>query len=196
VETGNVESSAASEPREFGPSTQPGAEPAPAAVETAPDAQTLVDRMLAAGDWPEPALLDEIIAAGDAAVAPLIAVLRTKPHGWPQEGCLEQAMGLLSTLRHPDAIPELIEVIRRYPMETGESAALALSSFGAIAFEPVFDFCRDPAVTGYSRTHGVSAAFNTAGDDSARRARLAQFVAFARGGDRHDPKDWPRSRAQ
>ena len=45
-----------------------------------------------------------------------------------------------------------------------------------IAFEPVFDFCRDPAVTGNSRTHGVSAAFNTAGGDSARRARLADFL--------------------
>ncbi len=176
VETGNVESSANSEPMDVAHSTQSGAEPAPAAVETPPDAQALVDRMLAAGEWPEPALLDEIIAAGEAAVAPLIAVLRTYPRGWPQEARLEQAMGLLSTLRHPDAIPELIEVIRRYPEDTGESAAMALSSFGAIAFEPVFDFCRDPAVTGYSRTHGVSAAFNTAGDDSARRARLADFL--------------------
>jgi hypothetical protein len=176
VETENVESSATSEPMDVAPSTQPGAEPTPGAVETPPDAQTLVDRMLAAGEWPEPALLDEIIAAGDAAVAPLIAVLRTYPRGWPQEACLEQAMGLLSTLRHPDAIPELIEVIRRYAEDTGESAARALSTFGAIAFESVFDFCRDPAVTGYSRTHGVSAAFNTAGDDSARRARLSDFL--------------------
>ena len=111
--------------------------------------------MLAAGEWPAPALLDEIVAAGDSAVAPLISVLRTYPRGWPQEACLEQVMGLLASLRHPDAIPELIEVIRRYPEETGESAARALSTFGAIAFEPVFDFCRDPAVTGNSRTHGV-----------------------------------------
>ena len=51
-----------------------------------------------------------------------------------------------------------------------------MSRFGAIAFEPVFDLCRDPAVTGYSRTHAASAALNTAGDDSARRARLADVL--------------------
>ncbi len=161
---------------EFDATSTASGEGEPAAGQTPADAQTLVDRMLAAGEWPEPALLEAIIAAGDSAVGPLIAVLRTYPRGWPQEARLEQAMGLLGTLRHPDAIPELIEVIRRYPEDTGESAARVLSSFGAIAFEPVFEFCRDPAVSGYARTHAVSAAFNTSGNDSARRARLADFL--------------------
>jgi SEC-C motif len=176
VETENVESSAALESMDFNSPTEPGADPERAAGGPPPDAQTLVDRMLAAGEWPDPALLDEIVAAGDSAVAPLIAVLRTNPRGWPQELCLEVAMGLLSTLRHPDAIPAIIEILRRYPEDTGETAARALSIFGAIAFEPVFEFCRDPAVTGYYRTNAVSAAFNSAGDDPARRARLADFL--------------------
>jgi hypothetical protein len=49
------------------------------------DARSLVDRMVAAGEWPEPALMEQIVAAGDEAVEPLLEVLRTDPDGWLQE---------------------------------------------------------------------------------------------------------------
>jgi hypothetical protein len=98
---------------EFDSTAQAGTEPEPVAGEAPLDAQTLVDSMVAAGEWPEPALLEKIIDAGDSAVAPLISVLRTYPRGWPEEAPLYNAMGLLSILRPPAAIPELIEIIRR-----------------------------------------------------------------------------------
>ena len=161
---------------EFDSSSQAGTEPEPAAEQPPLDAQTLVDRMVAAGEWPEPALLEKIIDAGDSAVAPLISVLRTYPRGWPQEAPLEHAMCLLSILRPPAAIPELIEIIRRYGEESGESAAQFLGSFGAIAFELLLDVCRDPGVTGYPRTHAMRAAIGAAGDDPSLRARLADVI--------------------
>ncbi len=46
--------------------------------------RALVDRMVAPGEWPEPALLEQIVDTGDAAVAPLISVVRTCPRGWPE----------------------------------------------------------------------------------------------------------------
>jgi hypothetical protein len=132
--------------------------------------------MVEIGEWPPPELFEQIVQAGDAAVDPLLAILRTDPHGWPEEARLDHAIGLLSVIRPPRAIPELIEIVRRYPAELGESAAEALKSFGPIAFEPLLELCRDPAVTGYKRSHAIGAAVAAAGTDSARRARLAEVI--------------------
>src|SRR5437870_3946590 len=88
---------------------EPQAELVVATEQAPPDAQTLVDQMVAAGEWPEPELLEQIVQAGDAAVEPLLEILRTKPRGWPDEASLSHAIGLLSVLRPPAAIPELIE---------------------------------------------------------------------------------------
>ena len=70
--------------------------------------------MVAAGEWPEPALMERIVAAGDEAVEPLLEVLRTEPEGWPDEAPLYNAVGLLGEIRPPGAIPALVDVIRRY----------------------------------------------------------------------------------
>ncbi len=152
--------------------------PEPSGIEgqAPPDAAALVDRMVAAGEWPEPALLEQIAQAGDAAVEPLIAILRTYPRGWPQEAPLDHAIGLLSVIRPPRAIPELIEIVRRYSAELGEAASQALGRYGTIAFEPLLELCRDPAVTGYKRSHAINAAMAAAGADPALRARLAEVI--------------------
>ena len=86
------------------------------------DARSLVERMVAAGEWPEPALMEQIVAAGDEAVEPLLEVLRTEPEGWPEEAPLENAVGLLGEIRPPRAIPALVDVIRRIKGETGKAA--------------------------------------------------------------------------
>jgi hypothetical protein len=179
MDPANVESSSPTPPSaamDFDATAQATTEPEPAAGQPRLDAQTLVDRMVAAGEWPKPALMKNIIAAGDSAVAPLISVLRTDPRGWPEEAPLEHAMGLLSVLRPPAAIPELIQIIRRYDEESGESAARFLGTFGAVAFEPLLDVCRDPAVTGYPRTNAISAAIGAASDDPSMRTRLADVI--------------------
>ena len=56
--------------------------------QASPDARSLVSQMVAAGEWPEPALIEQILAAGDAAVEPLREVLKTRPLGWPAEARL------------------------------------------------------------------------------------------------------------
>jgi hypothetical protein len=170
-------SAGASHAMELEGSAIAAAEPEPTpGQQPSPDPQTLVDELVAAGEWPEPALMEKIIAAGAEAVAPLISVVRTYPQGWPAEATLDHAMTLLTLIRCPEAIPELIEVIRRYDEESGDSATMLLGSFGAIAFEPLLAFCSDPAVTGYPRTNAISAAIGAAGDDSTLRARLADVA--------------------
>src|SRR4051812_36612179 len=89
-------------------------------AEEAETAQALVDRMVAAGEWPEPALLEAIVAKGDEAVDPLVEVARQDRHGWPDEAPVCHAIGLLGDLKARDALPALCEALRRYDNETLE----------------------------------------------------------------------------
>ena len=120
---------------EEAPASAPGTASVAVGKESPPrDARSLVDRMVAAGEWPEPALMEQIVAAGDEAVEPLLEVLRTEPEGWPEEAPLYNAIGLLSEIRPPRAIPALVDVIRRFKSETGHATGDALARFGAEGF--------------------------------------------------------------
>src|SRR3954447_24696848 len=82
--------------------------------------QALVDRMVDAGEWPEPELLEAIVARGEEAVGPLIEVARQDRHGWPEEAPVCHAIGLLGELRTPAALPAYVDVLRRYDSDTLE----------------------------------------------------------------------------
>jgi hypothetical protein len=162
------------------------------------EAHTLVDKLVAAGRWPAPDLLHQILNAGDAAVEPLRAILRTNPHGWPAQAPLVHAIRLVSNLRPPAAIPELVSIVRRYINKVEEEAAEALAKFGDTGFETLLELCRDPSIHGYRRVDVAWAAMTAAGDDPVKRARLAevlrsileQLMASAREIDRQtDPVD-------
>ncbi len=153
--------------------------PAPGTSEPAPlDAAALVDQMVAVGAWADPDLLEQIVQAGDAAAKPLISVLRTYPRGWPAEAPLYHAIGLLSVLRPPQAIPALIEIVKRYNGDSGDEAARAVGKYGAVGFEPLLEVLRDPSIRGYMRRHAVEAARVAAGNDPALRSQLSEFLRF------------------
>jgi hypothetical protein len=136
-------------------------------------AQELVDRMVAAGEWPEPDLVEQILARGDEAVEPLRAVVRREVHGWPEEAPLSNAVGLLGMLRARAAIPDLVELFRHYDNETVEDAEDTLSRLGPEAVEPALAVVRDPSLTYYPRTKAASAAQKAAGGDAELRGRVA-----------------------
>ena len=161
---------------EHGPNLQPDAELAQKREHGPTDAWALVDQMVAAGRWPAPDLLQQILNAGDAAVEPLRAILRTDPRGWPAQAPLVHAIRLISNLRPPAAIPELVSIIRRYMNKVEEEAAEALVRFGTPGFEALLDLCRDPSIHGYRRVDVAWAARSAAGDDPVQRARLAEVL--------------------
>ena len=140
------------------------------------DARRLVERLVAAGRWPAPDLLHQILNAGEAAVEPLRAVLRTDPHGWPAKAPIVHAIRLLSTLHPPAAIPELVSIIRRYLDKVGEEAAEALSRFGTPGFDTLVELYGDPSIRGYRRVDVGMAAKLAAGDDPVKRARVAELL--------------------
>ena len=139
-------------------------------------AQALVEKLVAAGRWPAPDLLRQILNAGDAAVEPLRAILRTDPRGWPAQAPLVHAIRLVSNLRPPAAIPELVSIVRRYINKVEEEAAEALARFGSPGFEALLDLCRDPSIHGYRCVDVAWAAKSAAGDNSVNRARLAAVL--------------------
>jgi len=136
----------------------------------------LIDRMVQAGEWPDPELLDEIVNAGDAALEPLLAFVRTNPRGWPAEASLEIAMGLLTVLGLPAAIPDMVDVCTRRHDETSAQAADVLAACGPVGFDALIDLCSNPSIKGYERSYVFDAAVNAAGDDPARRSRLAATI--------------------
>ena len=144
--------------------------------EAPPDARGLVSQMVAAGEWPEPTLVEQILAAGDAAVEPLREVLKTRPLGWPAEAPIVHAAGILGMLRPPSALPDLIELARFYKNETGQVAGDAIATYGPEGFDTLLELIGDPSITGYHRSYFIDSAKIAAGDDPVKRARLAEIL--------------------
>ena len=158
------------------PPAQPGVEPGPPADVHPLDARALVEKMIDAGQSPEPDLMEQIAAAGHEAVEPLLAILRAKPRGWPEETPLYHALGLLQVIRDPAAIPELIEIVKGYPDESGEEAAETLACYGEGIFDTVLNLAADPAIRAFPRSHAITAARQVAGTNPTLRARLSDVI--------------------
>jgi hypothetical protein len=146
--------------------------------DSTPDPAALVQRLIEAGDWPDPALVEQIAAAGEAALGPLLDFMRTypDPKDYDREIALYNGIIILGAIRSPTAIPVLVEIIRRYPEESGELAAEVLGDFGAVAFESTLELIRDPDIKGYPRQHVIEAAQRAVGTDPILRARLAEAL--------------------
>ena len=144
--------------------------------EASTDARGLVSQLVAAGEWPEPVLAEQILAAGDAAVEPLREVLKTRPLGWPAEAPIVHAAGILGMLRPPPALPDLIELARFYKNETGQVAGDAIATYGPEGLDTLLELIGDPSITGYHQSNFIDSAKIAAGDDPVKRARLAELL--------------------
>jgi hypothetical protein len=136
-------------------------------------AREVVDRMAAAGEWPEPQLLEGILAQGEAAVEPLREVVRRDVHGWPEEAPLCFAVDLLGTLGAVEAIPDLIALFSRYDNETLQSVSTTLALLGEPAFDALLGVMRNSSLNPYQRTEASSGAIMAAGGDEGLRQRVA-----------------------
>jgi hypothetical protein len=133
----------------------------------------LVERLVAAGEWPEPQLLEDILAQGQAAVEPLREVVRRDVHGWPEEAPLCFAIDLLGTLGAVEAIPDLIALFSRYDNETLQSASTTLGLLGPPAFEALLGVVRNASLNPYQRTEASSGAIMASGGNEDLRQRVA-----------------------
>jgi hypothetical protein len=136
-------------------------------------ARELVDQMVAAGEWPEPALLQAIIDKGEEAIAPLLDVIRQHAHGWPEEAPLDHALGLLTHLPRSDAVlPVVLELFRHYDDETLESLPDVLVPYGQVVVEPLLEVIRDRSLDWYSVAVASGIALHVTFDDAEAFARV------------------------
>jgi hypothetical protein len=150
-------------------------------------AKALVQKLVEAGEWPAPALLEEILAQGPEAVGPLLEVVQSRPHGWPAEAPLDHAVILLCILRPPEALQPLVELLRHYHNETAETVSEHAWVFEGAVIEPALEVLRDAGLIWYSRSAAGELAIRAAGKDpnlrgqvaAALRELLAQYLARA-----------------
>jgi hypothetical protein len=139
--------------------------------------QERVDRMAAAGEWPEPALLQAIADRGEEAVGPLLGVVRRDAHGWPEEAPQYHALGLLTHLpRSAEALAAATDLFRRYGSEMVESAAEVVTPYGMQAFEPMVELFRDRTIRWYSRGTAGEIATRVSRDHPEQRARIMALL--------------------
>jgi hypothetical protein len=150
-------------------------------------AQTLVEQMVAAEGWPEPQLLEEILEQGEAAIPPLLEVVRREVTDWPEAETLCQACLLLGSLGAKSAIPALIELFYRYDDDLLEDVYRALAMLGAAAVVPALAVVRDGSLGWYPRAMAANATIEGSSQEPALRGRvtatlrelLADYVARA-----------------
>ena len=116
-------------------------DPIESARKDSPQAKILVKQLVESGEWPPPDLLDQIVNAGPAAFGPLLEMLRAVPPTRPDPHVLRLAMGLLSVLRPPEVIAELVQLIQREDVERSGNAADSLRQCGDAGFEALVELC-------------------------------------------------------
>jgi hypothetical protein len=139
-------------------------------------ARTLVQQLIAAGEWPEPRLLQAILDEGAEAVQPLLEVVRRSGPGQADEATLCYAVCLLGSIGAPEVIPDLVRLFRQCDNETLQDVGSSLSLLGPAAVEPALEVVRDGAVSGRARDEAATAAILAAGNDASLRARIAEAL--------------------
>jgi hypothetical protein len=123
----------------------------------------LIRRLIRSGDRPHPDLLAAILARGEEAVEPLIAIIsdpamywdaaRNRPRWLP-----DRAMGLLGDLRAEAAVPILIELLGWQNMdERLEQVTDTLARIGPAAVEPTKAAILDRSLGWYPRALAAKA---------------------------------------
>ena len=94
----------------------------------------------------------------------------------PDPDVLRNVMGLLSVLRPPEAITELVHLVQHDEVQASSDAADALAECGDAGFAAIIDLCSNPSLKGYRRAYVFDSAAYAALDNQGRKARLAEVL--------------------
>ena len=156
--------------------------------ETTEASRAAVQRLQEEWDWPDPALLREIVAHGEAAIAPLTElltpeVIRMCKSDDYSNSIVYYVIRLLAEPHSPAAIPTLIGLYADLDdaedysddlIETLPEAMLTLGTPEAIG--PLLTVMTDERLSWYPRSSAVESAVNLAGTDPALRAQIAETL--------------------
>jgi hypothetical protein len=157
----------------------------------------LTDRLVRSADWPSPRLLSDILACGEEAIDPLIAIIRDPDMYWDlvQGGprwTPEIAMGLLGDLHAQAAIPDLVKLLYWKDMDHRfEHVVDTLARISPAVVEPVKAVALDRALRWYPRAMAVSVLVIQVYVDPEGTQEL---LGYLRDLLRHGPIDSPEDR--
>jgi SEC-C motif-containing protein len=139
--------------------------------------ESLVEQLANAGTWPEPRLLAAILERGSEAVGPLRALIRRDFEDETAQAAVSFAVELLGSFGDVFAVPDLLELLRRYDdLDILEAVRPALRMLKAPVIEPALEIARDRSLGSYPRDTAVHIAMEAAGDDLVARAGVAQAL--------------------
>ena len=144
-----------------------------------PRARALVEQLKQAGGWPEPGLLEAVLAEGEATVAPLLDIVQAEIAGEAGDA-IYHAAPLLGTIGAPEALTPLITLLQRAGREDDfdvvETLLDALPLFGPPGVGPLLDLVRDPDQAYYARSVAMDIAEAATGNDPESRAHVADVL--------------------
>jgi hypothetical protein len=135
------------------------------------DVNDLIQQLVAADEWPAPDLLQAIIDQGEAAVAPLMAILDDK-----DSAVHEYAAQLLVSLNAQKSIPAIARLFYWYEFDILELYAEVLGAFGAAALDAALGLVADPQLDWYQHAMASEAAKCAAGTDPVLQAQVASVL--------------------
>ena len=142
-------------------------------------ARARVAKLVENWDWPDPAILEDILALGAEAVPALDKLLTPERLESAQtdeqdDVVVYYALELLAALETPAAIPVFVNAYRRVTDDTVEGLEFALQRLGPEAVGPLLSVAADPSVLGYARSLAANAATHEANRDPSLREQVAE----------------------
>jgi hypothetical protein len=138
---------------------------------TTQSVDALVSSLVVEDGWPDPAILREIVARGQASVAPLIALIERTT---ATELAAYQGVELLTIIGDPSALPAIAHVYRYSDDDTAESFGMSLPAFGAAALPHFLPLVGDRSLTWYQRAVAADIALDIAGNDPGLRRQVSE----------------------
>ena len=141
-------------------------------------ARARVAKLVSDWDWPDPSVLEDILALGAEAVPALDALLTPEllraAHADEQaDVVVYYALELLSALETPAAIPVFLNAYRLVTDDTLEELEEAVRRLGPEAVDGLLAVVADPALSWYVRSVAANGAVHHATRDPVLRERVA-----------------------
>lgn len=140
-----------------------------------------VARLIVNWDWPEPQILEDIVALGEAAIPAIEAALTPERLAAAEtDGAANLVVyyliGILGELPTQRAIPLLAFLFSQVSDDLIDSLPNALYPHGPAAIEALLPVMGDSSLRQYPRTLAAGVAVNLAGKDAALRAKIADTL--------------------
>ena len=144
-------------------------------------ARVRVQRLVPHWNWPDPALLEDILALGDQAVPALDALLTSERLAASHtdedaDGIVYYSLELLAALQTPDAIPIFVRAFAQVDEDMIEALQDAVLRLGTGAITSLLSVAANGSLPYFHRAQAVNGAVGLARHDAGPRAEIAMAL--------------------